>query len=40
VVVSGLQKIYFPGSPVTPKDVAMESLIASNTSTLAQEASK
>jgi len=40
VIVSGLQKIYFPGSPVTPKDVAMESLIASNTSTLAQEASK
>jgi membrane fusion protein, multidrug efflux system len=40
VVVSGLQQIYFPGAPISPKDVAMESLIASSTSSLAQEASK
>ena len=40
VVVSGLQQIYFPGAPITPKDVAMASLTASSTSTLAQEASK
>jgi multidrug efflux system membrane fusion protein len=40
VVVSGLQQIYFPGAPIAPKDVAMESLTASSTSTLAQEASK
>lgn len=40
VVVSGLQQIYIPGAPITPKDVAMASLAASSTSTLAQEASK
>jgi len=40
VIVSGLQQIYFPGAPIAPKDVAMASLTASNTSTLAQEASK
>jgi len=40
VIVSGLQQIYFPGAPITPKDVDMASLTASNTSTLAQEASK
>jgi membrane fusion protein, multidrug efflux system len=40
VVLSGLQQIYFPGAPITPKDVAMESFSASSTSTLAQEASK
>ena len=40
VVVSGLQQIFFPGAPIAPKDVAMESLTASSTSTLAQEASK
>jgi membrane fusion protein, multidrug efflux system len=40
VVVSGLQQIYFPGAPITPKDVDMASLTASSTSTLAQEASK
>jgi multidrug efflux system membrane fusion protein len=40
VIVSGLQQIYFPGAPITPKDVAMASLSASSTSTLAQEASK
>jgi multidrug efflux system membrane fusion protein len=40
VIVSGLQQIYFPGAPITPKDVAMASLTASSTSTLAQEASK
>jgi multidrug efflux system membrane fusion protein len=40
VIVSGLQQIYLPGAPITPKDVAMASLAASNTSTLAQEASK
>jgi membrane fusion protein, multidrug efflux system len=40
VIVSGLQQIYVPGSPVTPKDVAMASLAAGSTSTLAQEASK
>jgi multidrug efflux system membrane fusion protein len=39
VIVSGLQQIYFPGAPVTPKDVAMASLAASSTSTLDQEAS-
>jgi multidrug efflux system membrane fusion protein len=40
VVVSGLQQIYFPGAPITPKDIDMAPLTASNTSTLAQEASK
>jgi multidrug efflux system membrane fusion protein len=40
VIVSGLQQIYFPGAPITPKDVDMASLTASSTSTLAQEASK
>jgi membrane fusion protein, multidrug efflux system len=40
VVLSGLQQIYFPGAPIAPKDVAMESLTARSTSTLAQEASK
>jgi len=40
VIVSGLQQIYFPGASVTPKDVAMASLTASSTSSLAQEASK
>jgi membrane fusion protein, multidrug efflux system len=40
VVLSGLQQIYFPGAPIAPKDVAMESLTATSTSTLAQEASK
>jgi multidrug efflux system membrane fusion protein len=40
VIVSGLQQIYFPGAPITPKDVVMASLTASSTSTLAQEASK
>jgi len=40
VVVSGFQQIYFPGAPITPKDIAMASLTASSTSTLAQEASK
>jgi multidrug efflux system membrane fusion protein len=40
VVVSGLQQIYFPGAPITPKDVAIASLTASSTSTRAQEASK
>ena len=40
VVVSGLQQIYFPGAPVNPKDVAMESLGAASTSILAQEAIK
>jgi membrane fusion protein, multidrug efflux system len=40
VVVSGLQQIYFPGAPVNPKDVAMESLAAASTPTLAQEAIK
>jgi len=40
VVVSGLQQIYFPGAPITPKDVDMASRTASSTSTLAQEASK
>ena len=40
VVVSGLQQIYLPGAPITPKDVAMASLTAGSTSTLAQEASK
>jgi membrane fusion protein, multidrug efflux system len=40
VIVSGLQQIYFPGAPVTPKDVDMASLTASSTSALAQEASK
>jgi membrane fusion protein, multidrug efflux system len=40
VIVTGLQQIYFPGAPITPKDVAMASLTASSTSTLAQEASK
>jgi membrane fusion protein, multidrug efflux system len=40
VIVSGLQQIYFPGAPITPKDVAMESLTAGSISPLAQEASK
>ena len=40
VIVSGLQQIYFPGASITPKDVAMASLTASSTPTLAQEASK
>jgi membrane fusion protein, multidrug efflux system len=40
VIVSGLQQIYLPGAPITPKDVDMASLTASSTSTLAQEASK
>jgi multidrug efflux system membrane fusion protein len=40
VIVSGLQQIYFPGAPITPKDVDMVSLTASSTSTLAQEARK
>jgi multidrug efflux system membrane fusion protein len=40
VIVSGLQQIYFPGAPVTPKDVAMASLTASSSAALAQEASK
>jgi membrane fusion protein, multidrug efflux system len=40
VVVSGLQQIYFPGAPITPKDVDMASLTPSSTSALAQEASK
>ena len=40
VVVSGLQQIYFPGAPVNPKDVAMESLAAASTPTRAQEAIK
>jgi multidrug efflux system membrane fusion protein len=40
VIVSGLQQIYFPGAPITPKDVAMESLAAGSISPLAQEASK
>jgi len=40
VIVGGLQQIYFPGAPITPKDVAMASLTASSPSTLAQEASK
>ena len=40
VIVSGLQHIYFPGAPITPKDVHMASLTASSTSTLAQEAGK
>ena len=40
VIVSGLQQIYFPGAPITPKDVDMASRTASSTSTLAQEASK
>jgi membrane fusion protein, multidrug efflux system len=38
VIVSGLQQIYSPGTPVTPKQVAMGSLAAGSTSTLAQEA--
>ena len=40
VIVSGLQQIYFPGAPIAPKDVAMESRMAGNASPLAQEASK
>ena len=40
VIVSGLQQIYFPGAPITPKYVAMESLTAGSISPLAQEASK
>ena len=38
VIVSGLQQIYSPGTPVTPKQVAMGSLNAGSTSTPAQEA--
>jgi multidrug efflux system membrane fusion protein len=38
VIVSGLQQIYFPGAPVTPRQVAMGSVTASSTSTPAQEA--
>jgi multidrug efflux system membrane fusion protein len=40
VIISGLQQIYFPGAPVTPKQVAMESVTGSSTSTPAQEAHK
>jgi len=40
VIVSGLQQIYFPGAPVTPKQAAMGSLTGSSTSTPAQEAHK
>jgi multidrug efflux system membrane fusion protein len=40
VVISGLQQIYFPGAPITPKDVAVASPTASSTSALSQEASK
>jgi membrane fusion protein, multidrug efflux system len=38
LIVSGLQQIYSPGTAITPKQVAMGSLAAGSTSTLAQEA--
>jgi multidrug efflux system membrane fusion protein len=40
VIVGGLQQIYFPGAPVTPKQVAMGTGTGGNTSALAQEAQK
>jgi membrane fusion protein, multidrug efflux system len=40
VIVSGLQQIYFPGAPVSPKEAAMESATGSSTATPAQEAHK
>jgi membrane fusion protein, multidrug efflux system len=40
VIVSGLQQIYFPGAPVSPKEAAMASVTGSSTATPAQEARK
>jgi multidrug efflux system membrane fusion protein len=40
VIVGGLQRIYFPGAPVSPKQVAMGAATAGDTSALAQEAHK
>jgi membrane fusion protein, multidrug efflux system len=40
VIVSGLQQIYFPGMPVSPKQVAMESVAGDGISTPVQEAHK
>jgi membrane fusion protein, multidrug efflux system len=40
VIVSGLQQIYFPGAPVTPKQVAMGSVTAGSTPTPTQETHK
>jgi multidrug efflux system membrane fusion protein len=40
VIVSGLQQIYFPGAPVTPKQLAMRYETGSSTATPAHEAHK
>jgi membrane fusion protein, multidrug efflux system len=40
VIVSGLQQIYSPGAPITPKEVAMGSVTAGSTSTPVQEAQR
>jgi multidrug efflux system membrane fusion protein len=40
VIVSGLQQIYFPGAPVSPKEAAMASVTGSSAATPAQEARK